>query len=318
MVDEAGEIEARVDGDVLLCDLEQVTQRAGTGQCTAAAQRIHQRDYERLLASSPIEVGEQLIVLVAALPDERHRLRGVDLLDAAVKIGSREAVGGVFVEADGDGLHDAGYLEERAKGDLDEMVDRHAQHASDSGDFGLATGLARRLLPRLRIGSGGVHRVHRLLVGVPVRLLDLAFTHAARASGNVDVVIAGDRDGGHRAVAARKMQQDQHICVVSAHGLVACVQRVVDVLGERLAMLVESAVQSHDQDVLLATAGPVAARQRLRGSDTARQVAISRPPHSREREHGDGGQGGQHPPADKRPTPLRRRVQAMAWRSSTR
>ncbi len=66
------QVETRVDGDVLLGDVQQGAQPGRGG--SALTQRTDQRDEEGLLAAASIEVGEHRIVAVAALPHERHRL----------------------------------------------------------------------------------------------------------------------------------------------------------------------------------------------------------------------------------------------------
>jgi hypothetical protein len=99
----------------------------GLGQGSALAQRGHQGHDERLLAPGAVQIGEQLVVVVAAQAHERHRLRGVDLLDATVKIRTGVGVRGVVVEAYGDRLHDLCDLKERTESYFDEAVDRHTQ-----------------------------------------------------------------------------------------------------------------------------------------------------------------------------------------------
>jgi hypothetical protein len=60
------------------------------------------------------------------LANERHRLRGVDLLVAAVEVGPGVTVAGVLVQAHSDRSDHLGELVKGHHGDLHEVVDRHA------------------------------------------------------------------------------------------------------------------------------------------------------------------------------------------------
>ena len=81
----------RVQGGVLL------GAPGGVGERAALLELVGHGDDERLLAAGPIEVGEvQIRVhIVAALPHERHRLLGADLL-SLVEVRAGVAVLGVL------------------------------------------------------------------------------------------------------------------------------------------------------------------------------------------------------------------------------
>ncbi|CAG7215681.1 hypothetical protein PICSAR28_01068 [Mycobacterium avium subsp. paratuberculosis] len=305
---ELHQVQPGVDGDVVPGDLQQLAQPADTGQRAAAARRLDQRNQERLLAAGPVEIGEGAVVFVAPLPHEGHRLGRVDALHALVEVGPRIAVPGVAGQAHRDRLDRLGDLEEGAQGDLDEVVDRDAQKVGDGADLGLAAGLAGGLLASGQVGGPGAGipgglRIQRLLIGQPVGLFDLAGTHRSRAARQLGVVVARDRHRGDGPVTIRKMNDDKDIGVVAAGAFVAGVQRVVDFRRQRPAVLVQPAVQAHQQDVLVVAERHRPVGQGMRDDDPAQRGVIAGPADTgdghdeRRRDAGDEPPLQQHPAA---------------------
>jgi hypothetical protein len=126
-----------------------------------------------------------------------------------------------------------------------------------SADFGLAARLAGSLLASGQIGcartvpiTAGLG-VQGLLIGQPICLLDLALAHRSRTTRQLHIVVAGNRHRGHRPVTTGNVHENQHIRVVSTRGFIAGMQRLIDLLRQRLTVLVQPTVQAHQQNVLI-------------------------------------------------------------------
>ncbi len=205
---ELQQVQSTVDGRVLLGDVQDPADLRRAGERAGLAQLVGQRRDEGLLPAFPVQVGEVVEVDVLApgvpsLPDERKRLRRVDLLLSGGEGRTGERVVRCLLQAHRDRLHDLGDLEERDQRDLDEVVDRHpAEELADRVDLFLAAGVARRLFQGVAGEPLRVELVVGLVARQPVGLFDLLLALLVRAARQVDVVVAGNGDL-HRAAVCR-------------------------------------------------------------------------------------------------------------------
>ena len=211
VLDHVREIQTGVDGDVATGHADQVAQPAGVQRGRLTADGAEQSDQERLLAAGSVQVGERLVVEVAPLPDEGQRLGGIDLLDTRAEPRPGEGrVGGVGAQTHRDRCGHLRHLEEAGQTDLDEMVDRDVQQLPHGRDLGPAAGFPGLLLVGVVVAPP-TGTAERVLISQPVGGLDLAAALRARASRQVDVVVARDRENGDRAVPGGHMGEHQHV-----------------------------------------------------------------------------------------------------------
>lgn len=126
-----------------------------------------------------------------------------------------------------------------------------AQELGHGGDFGLAPGVAGRLVGGVVVGLSSVDQGSLLRSEtVTVRLLDLRLERAASGDAvHLDVVIPGNRDSCGFGTVRGDVDEHQDVRVVAADILIPRVQRVIHLRRKGLTLLVDPRIQAHDQDV---------------------------------------------------------------------
>ena len=192
-----------------------------------------------------------------------------------MEVRPRVAVLGVLRKTHGDRLDHLGQLIERDHRDLDKVVHGQAsEELLDGSDLRLPPGIAFLLLALRPVERRVARESLRLLVeGEAVGLLDLALALAVRATRQVDVVVSGNGYLGGPGPVAGDVQQHEDVRVQAAGALVTGVKRLVDILRQRAAVLVDPAVEPHDEDVG-GTVGGARAPQNVGPLDASRQADV--------------------------------------------
>jgi len=204
---EVEQVPARVGDHVLLGHRQQGRHLGQVAEHSFRPQLVHHRVDERLLAVGTVQVAvEQPLTL----PDERQRLRGVQVLVPPVEVRAGLGVADRVVEADFHAAEDLRELIEPVQVDLGEVVDADPGELLDRGHGSPAPGLVAEerelvlahagvLLPQLRLLEVHAHAVS---------LVHLAHLLRPDRAGEMHPVVARDREADRLLSASEYVDED--------------------------------------------------------------------------------------------------------------